>query len=75
MTTKSKRKKPFNLIQDKSKKNPEQKFGVEIVDKFDEKDLFDDCAICQFEKMAQKRGRPATLDELKNVFQKANKKE
>ena len=33
--------------------------------------FFDDCPICQAMKAAQERGRELSLDELKEVFQKA----
>lgn len=55
----------------KPSKNDE--FKVELVDKFDEEDFFDDCPVCQFEKETQKSGQPPTLKGLKNSFQKAKK--
>ena len=50
-----------------------QKFEVELVDKFDDDDFFDDCSVCQFTKANQKLGRTPTLEEMKAVFDKANK--
>ena len=52
----------------KKKKN---KVEFEIVDKFDDEDLFDDCPICRAMKLAKEEGRKPTLAELKEVFKKA----
>ena len=58
----------------KSKRKTKPKFEVELMDKFDEDDFFDDCAVCQFEKEAQKRGRPPTVEEMRTAFKKAKEK-
>lgn len=52
-------------------KHKTNKFKLEIVDKFDEEDFFDDCPVCQTMKAAQKEGRSPTLPELKEAYQKA----
>jgi len=49
-------------------------FEFEIVDKFDDEDLFDDCPLCQAMKFAQEKGRMPTLVELKEAFKKAKEK-
>lgn len=37
-------------------------------------DLFDDCPICQAEKLALSRGRNATMEELQVAFKKAKER-
>lgn len=56
----------------KNKKDKENEFEVELVDKFDDEDLFDDCPICQAMKAAKERGKELSLEELKEAFKKAN---
>ncbi len=55
----------------KNKKQKKEEFEVELVDKFDNEDLFDDCPICQAMKFAKEQGREPTLSELKEAFKKA----
>lgn len=56
----------------KLKKRPKKdESRVERVDKFDDEDFFDDCAVCQFEKEMQRSGKPPTIRGLKNSFRKA----
>lgn len=55
-------------LKERSKKD---EFKDELVDKFNEEDFFDDCAVCQFEKEMQKSGKPPTIKGLKNSFRKA----
>lgn len=55
----------------KKKKLKKDEFEVEVVDKFDEKEFFDDCPICQAMKSAQKEGKELSSEELKEAFQKA----
>lgn len=53
------------------KQSKKDGFKVKLVDKFDEDDFFDDCAVCQFEKEMQKSGKQPTIKDLKNSFLKA----
>lgn len=58
----------------KKKKSKKDEFEFEIVDKFDDEDLFDDCPVCQAIKFAQEKGRTPTLSELRESFKKAKEK-
>lgn len=62
------------MAKNKKIKKEKEKFEFEVKDKFDDEDLFDDCPVCQAEKLAQKQGRTATLTELLAAFQKAKDK-
>ncbi len=55
----------------KSKKRVAREFGVDLVNKFDEDDFFDDCGMCQFTKKIQQEGRSPTVGEMKIAFNKA----
>lgn len=45
------------------------------VGKFSESEFyFDDCLICQGMKSAEEKGKSLNVDELKDLFKKANKK-
>ena len=55
----------------KKRKIKKEEFEVELVDKYDNEDLFDDCPICRAMKLAKEEGRKPTLAELKEVFKKA----
>lgn len=48
----------------------EQKIEGELVDSFDDEDLFDDCPVCQAMKAAKEQGREPTEEELKEAFAK-----
>lgn len=58
----------------KKQKSKKDEFKVDIVDKFNNEDFFDDCPICQAMKAAQKEGRKLTLEELKEAFKEAKEK-
>jgi len=58
----------------KKRKIKKEEFEVELVDKYDDEDLFDDCPVCQAIKFAQEHGRMPTLDELREAFKKAKEK-
>lgn len=58
----------------KKKKPKKDKFGIEIVDKFDDDDFFDDCPVCQLMKKMQEEGRRPKTSELKNALNEAKKK-
>lgn len=58
----------------KKKKSKKDEFKVDIVDKFNNEDFFDDCPICQAMKAAQKERRELTLEELKEAFKEAKEK-
>ena len=58
----------------KIKRKIKKQTKVELVNKFDDKDFFDDCALCQFTKTMQNKGRQPTVSELKKVFDNTNKK-
>jgi hypothetical protein len=64
--TKAKKKKP--------KKKIRQQFKAELVDKFSDEDLFDDCPVCQAMKAAQEQGRELKAKELKEALKKAKEK-
>lgn len=55
----------------KKKKIKKDEFKVEVVDKFDDEDLFDDCPICQAMKAVKEKGKELTPSELKEAFKKA----
>ena len=59
-----------------NKKFKKEKLEImgEVVNKFSEEDLFDDCLICQAVKASYKEGRELSLPELKEVFKKQNEK-
>lgn len=40
--------------------------------KKDDSDYFDDCYVCQMTKKAEEEGRSLSVEELKEVFRKAN---
>jgi len=48
----------------KKKKVKKDKFAVELVDKFDDKDLCDDCLMCQAEKFRNKYDKYPNPQEL-----------
>jgi hypothetical protein len=56
---------------EKNKKSKKEEFEVELVDKFDKEELFDDCPVCQAMKAAQEQGEELTLEKLKEAFKKA----
>ncbi|PIP17147.1 MAG: hypothetical protein COX44_01480 [Candidatus Portnoybacteria bacterium CG23_combo_of_CG06-09_8_20_14_all_37_13] len=58
----------------KKKKSKKDEFKVEIVDKFDDEDFFDDCPVCQAMKFAQEKGRMPTISELREAHKKAKEK-
>lgn len=58
----------------KKKKSKKEEFEFEIVDKFSDEDLFDDCPVCQLMKKMQQKGRQPKVSELKSVFDEAKKK-
>ncbi len=58
----------------KKNKKDKNEFEVELVDKFDDEDLFDDCPVCQAIKAAQEKGGELTPTELKEAFKKAKEK-
>lgn len=47
---------------------------IELVDEFDDKDLFDDCPVCQAVKLSQEKGRGLTPAELFEAMKKAKEK-
>ncbi|MEK9174687.1 MAG: hypothetical protein AAB725_01825 [Patescibacteria group bacterium] len=55
----------------KRKRNFVKQNKIEQTDSFGPEDLFDDCPICQAEKEAMRRGKPLTMSELKDAFNKA----
>lgn len=61
-------------IKNRVRKKIQHKYEVELVDKFDDDDFFDDCDICKFTKNMQNKKRKPTVLELKKVFQKSQEK-
>jgi len=58
----------------KLKKRVKRQFNIKPVNKFDEDDFFDDCAVCQFTKKIQQEGRSPTMKEMKTAFNKAKER-
>ena len=58
-----------------NKKTKKDEFDVELIDKFSDEELFDDCPICQAMKAAKNEGRELTLTELQELFKKANEEQ
>lgn len=55
-------------------KNKQKTTGSQEKENVDVWDFFDDCAICQAMKKAQKEERELSLEELEEVFKEANEK-
>lgn len=58
--------KPIRPVADKQVLSEKQK-------KKEEDDYFDDCYICQQTKKAEEEGKNLSVEELKEIFEKANK--
>ena len=56
----------------KKKKIKKDKFTVELVDKFDDKDLCDDCLMCQAEKFRNKYDEYPNPQELAEFLKNKN---
>jgi hypothetical protein len=63
-----------NWKRKEQKNNSKKQDKTEPIDSFGPEDLFDDCPVCQAEKMAMERGKSLTTTELKNAFQQAKEK-
>ena len=54
------------------KKKVDEEFKVELVDKFDDNDLCDDCLICQVEKFRNKYNKYPNPQELMEFLRNKN---
>jgi len=63
-----------DLVIPKNCKLEKYELKGELVDKFDDEDLFDGCPVCQATKLAQKKGRMLTPAKLYETMKKAKEK-